>query len=168
MLTVSSKNTTELAKDYTQPIFLLYLGYTTPIRISTKGPTTWNSQTWQDAFLDVGNIQYGDYGDNSAVVRIHPSWLSTLLAQDFADIPAELYQLFGNSPYAVGDGIQLIDGFGSEMQVSRDYIDLTLITTNSRFSQSPRSLYDHQNIQAAGTRVVLGSTTITIERADFI
>ena len=168
MLTLSSKNTTEVAKAVTSPIILLYVGYVTPLYLATKGPVTWNSQTWQQTWIDINHISFDDAGDNRASVRVSPAWLSTLLAEDFADATVQIWQLWGDPTYAVGDGVSLFEGVGEDVRISRDYIDLELVQKGFKSAVSPRHLYAHENQLAAGTVITVGTTTITIERAPFL
>lgn len=165
MLSVTPRNTTELAKKITQPVFLVYLGFPTPVRLSTRGTVTWIAQTWVESLVDIGGIEYGDFGLNIATIRVSPDYRDSILANQISNLEMAVYVLFGEAPFANDDGINIIQGFGAEADLRRDYIDITIVSQNTQASVTPWVHYDHENIQPAGTQVPLRGTTITIERA---
>lgn len=166
MLTLSANNTTEVAKAVTEPFFLLYIGTTTPIRISSRDAVTVLSNSWVSAYFDVGGIQYGEYGDNVASIRLHKDYRDTILTNNFYELLFVLYMMWGSGPYVDADAVKLITGYGDSSAIHRDYVDVTIASQDSRTAAAPRVHYSHQNIQPAGSKITLANTTITIDRVN--
>lgn len=50
---LDASTTTAVGKTITKPYYLLYLGFSSISRLSSRGDITWSSQTWSDAVFDV-------------------------------------------------------------------------------------------------------------------
>lgn len=168
MLTLSAYNQTEVAKRITEPFFLLEMSYSTPIRISSRETVTWDARVWTEGYLDVIELDQGDFGDSSALVRISAAFKSQVLSEHLVDIPIQLIQLWGQGPFNTADGEILINGVGYGPQINRDYVVLQIVQIDSRSGSAPRLYYEHQNIQPSGTQLIINSDTITIQKADFL
>lgn len=168
MITLSAYNTTEVAKAVTSPFFLLYLGFATPVYLSSRGTVTYLGDSWVQSLFDVLSVQYDDSGANVAAIRISRDYRDTILSEGFAEIDMGLYAVWGAAPSAGDDALELIRGYGDDVVLGREFIDIRIVERDTSGPVSPRSHYEHQNIQPAGQKITIGNTTITIDRAEFL
>ena len=137
--TLSTRTETEIAKKAgSKPIWLVYIGYGTPLRYSSGPTLTWNSQTWtaQDLIVTVApdkntgtlQIQNTDYVFGGKVVT-----------DGIADVPITIYQLYGDSPYDSADAELLFDGVGGQARPGVRWVHVGLELAPTACMYSPRT-----------------------------
>ena len=166
MITPSTRTAQELQKSITEPIVLSDLLFTPALYICTRGPITYDGQVYQAAQFDVSKIEYGDYGEQRATLRVSALLIDQVLNPGVIDKTVKVQMLWGQEPFDPGDSIELIEGVIGDVSIGLQWIDLHVTELHSTGVSAPRVYYDHQNIQPAGTTITLRSRTITIERAE--
>ena len=167
MYTPSARTAAEIQKPYTEPIFLIELQFQTTVYLSTRGPTLWNFINWEQAQVQMGNIQYGDNGEYGASLRLPPAYMSEALFPGIINRTVSIGQLWGVEPFAIEDLVFLIEGAISDVKLAAEWIDIAIAQPQVQGLKSPRYTYDHQNLQPAGTRVTINTRTIEIQRGDY-
>lgn len=167
MITPSARTAAEIKKPVTDPFFLIQLDFSGMVYLSTRGPTLWNGISWEQAQVEMGSVEYGDYGEYVANLRVPPAYKSQVVFQGVIDRAVYIGALWGEPPYAVEDIINLFEGVVIEARVTESWVDLRLGQRETEQLFSPRQSYEHQNMQPSGTRVTINQTTIEIERGEF-
>lgn len=169
---VSSYTNTEIAKRGASPHFLLYLGFSTVLYYSSRETITWDGDTFIPVYFDIISFIPDDYGADRAVIRLDNSdgaLGSVILSEGIADKTVKIYELWGDgSPpgtWGVADVELIFEGVIDAAGPIAQTIDLLLARTHSLVAAMPRVFYEHENILPAGTKIQLGGTTITIDRA---
>lgn len=155
----------ELAKSGTQQHFILSLGFSTTIHVASRGPLSWNGNTYQAIFFQLSGISSNDYGLDSAIIRLgnFDNALSDVIFSEGLDgKSAELRMLYGDGPWAVDDPIPLLIGEMDRVLNIDEFVDLQIIRPNANTFFTPSVYYEHQNILPAGSKVTLRNKTVTI------
>lgn len=151
----------------TEPLFLVEIGFTPPIYLSTRGPTLFDGMTYEQAMVEVLAFDSDDAGENQARLRLHSAYTDMAISQSMIDKPIKIGELWGDeASYDPNDMVYLLDGVISDAQIQRDYIDVQATQFNAGVSHPPGLFYDHQNIQPAGTRITIRTNTFIIQRAN--
>lgn len=167
MIVPSTYTAQQLQEAITRPIFLVELGFTIPVYLSTRGPTTISGgNTYEAAQMEVAGIQSGDGGELRATVRLSPAYIDQVVTNSIVDTPIKIDGLWGEEPFFGVDAIRLFDGVVSDAPVSRDWIDLACVQSNSQGEQVPAVYYAHQNLQPAGTKIAIKGFTIIIGKSE--
>lgn len=135
---LSARTTTEVDKKVgAKPIYLVYIGYGTPLRKSSGPTLTWNSNVWtaDDVIVTVNpdrnvaslQIQNTDYVFGGKV-----------LTDKLIDVVIEIYELYGDSPYAVVDTELLFDGVGGASNIGLRWVTPDLHEGSTKVMNCPR------------------------------
>ena len=136
--TLSARTTAEVEKKVgVKPIYLVYIGYASPLRKSCGPTLTWNSNTWtaDDMIISVNpdknkgtlQIQNTDYVFGGLV-----------LTDKLIDVPIKIYELYGEPPYAVADAELLFDGVGGASSVGLRWVTIDLHEGSTKIMYCPR------------------------------
>lgn len=120
---ISSTTDTEIAKTVTRPLFLVYLGFNVPVRLSSREQITYASVLWSAASftLQMGAGEWRLEVFNEALLLGQ-----TVLTQGTSGRIARVYQLYGNGPYADDDGELLLDGEMGEAVIADGVVRIAL------------------------------------------
>ena len=140
MRTLSTTTSTEVAKVITQPFYVAYLGFPAPVRLSTRGAVTWNSQTWLEEDLKIQALSTSKGAILSGALRIanHTNTYSSLILNNgVANRICKIWALYGAGPYSAGDAVLLFDGVmdGADIGV---YVKIQITSQSLRTSFVPR------------------------------
>lgn len=169
MRSLTAKVSTAINQPATSPIYLVSLGYATPIRLSTNGDITWNGQTWSDFGIEVKNIRYTNGGGQSASLRISNhdnSYSALILAEGIRDISVDIYSIYGAAPYAVDDAEHLFSGVIDDVPSIADFVEMRLISEGARTAWTPRitlSTFLGNNLPVPGTRIRWNGEVLVLE-----
>lgn len=133
---VSSVTETNINKAVTEPYYLVYIGYGTPLRKSSRETVTWNSETWiaEDMIVTVNPDR------NEATLKIQNTdyvFGGVVLATTIADVPVKIYEVHGDS-LAVADAELLFDGVGSGADLDMRWVVVDLVKASTGKMFSPR------------------------------
>ncbi len=132
--TVSAVTETNISKAVTEPFYLVYIGYGTPLRKSSGGTVTWNGETWtaDDMLVTVAPDR------NTGTLKIQNTdyvFGGVVLTTTIADVPIKIYEAHGDS-LEVADVELLFDGVGSgaDPDIRWVVVDLEKGSTGVMFS----------------------------------
>ena len=135
---LSTTTTTEVEKRVgAKPIYLVYIGYATPLRKSSGPTLTWNSETWAADDIRVSVTP----DKNVASLQIQNSdyvFGGKVLTDSLIDIPIKVYELYGDGPYDVDDAELLFDGVGGACEVGLRWVSVTLKEGSTKVMFCPR------------------------------
>lgn len=162
-LTVSY--TQALAGPVTQPGYLVELGFSTVLRLSTAGDVTWDGKTWVDADVRVDGLSAGESGQAAASLTLgnaDGAFGVLLMSQTAIDIPVRIWSRSGGSSALEFSGV--IDGAEIGLECR-----LPLLPVSSVFGTAPRRVIGPSSgfnaLIPAGSRIVMGTQTYVLERA---
>lgn len=169
MRTLNAALLTELGKTITKPGYLIEIGFSTELRLSTLGTLAFNSFTWTATDVLVQGITTDEKGNQSGSL-VFNNTLNDLTAVVFnegvADRPVKIWACYADAPSV---SVQVFDGVGDDVDIdNRGKLSLRLATSSSRTAFWPR-----RRINAAsgflhllpdGTAVTMAGQTVTLER----
>lgn len=185
MLTLTSNQTAAVSQPTTQPGFLVKIGWTVPVYLSSRGNVTYtiSGDTAVSTFVsspitvsglssDIsakvnGNLTIGVNPANPTVVMQYA--LSSSLG--FANTPIEIwvfdqYNVSGGA-LVTADALKIFKGIGDQVTISPLEIGITLIPTSLVTSVSPRIRINPRNgfnwLQPKGTKIIWGTETFVLE-----
>lgn len=163
--TLSANLQTEVGAPVTTPAFLVEIGFSTVLRLSTRGDQTWNGQTWAGGRL--GKVQAGSDGGQIEVMNTDLAAGALVLGEGVADRPISVWKFYGDNP-AVGDAHQVFAGVGDTVDIGDDRIRIKLALENSQTLSSPRRFVNAASgftqLLPANTRLTLGGQTFILNR----
>ena len=134
--TVSAPTETNINKAITEPFYLVYIGYGTPLRKSSRGTVTWNSESWiaEDMIVTVSPDR------NEGTLKIQNTdyvFGGVVLTTTIADVPIKIYKAHGTS-LEVADAELLFDGVGSGADPDTRWVVVDLEKGSTGVMFSPR------------------------------
>ena len=132
--TLSSTTQIEIAKAITRPFYCIYLGFSTPLRLTTHGSSiSWDSQTWLPSDGPVPTVSITQARDGMLVGALSlPNYdlslSAIILSEGCAGKSCQIYKLYGAGPYASADGTEIFSG----VMDAATGIDLDTVTIDLR------------------------------------
>lgn len=168
MRVITPALTAELNLTVTRPGYLIYLGLSTPQRLSTLGSVVWNSQTWAANDAKVSGLSQASTAGRSAQVslgNLDNVFGAMLLNESIADAEVEIYAVYAGAP---NDAVLEFSGVGDSCEVG-DRVVINLIGQSTQKNFSPRRRISHvtgfNTVLPAGTVISIGGNNYTLERA---
>ncbi|MCU7917064.1 MAG: hypothetical protein KZQ95_01745 [Candidatus Thiodiazotropha sp. (ex Epidulcina cf. delphinae)] len=167
--TVTAKVATAISQDTTTPIYLVYLGYTPAIRLSTLGDVTWNGRLWSESGVQVTSLKKSQGGGMSASLRLpnhDNSYGALVLGHGVRDIPVDIYKIYGDAPYDAADAVHIFSGVAVSAPSIDDYVTLLLISSGAMTAQTPRiplSAWLGNDMPVPGTRISWAGDVLVLE-----
>jgi hypothetical protein len=140
MRTLSSPTSTAVAKTITQPGYLVELDFSTVQRFSSRGDVSWNSFTWLNNNVVVGQLQEAPNGSVQLALAIGNADLA-FGAVCLNEAPQEktvTVWAFYEGATASGDPVQIFSGVIDGCDISEAMVNLQLRDLNSRTLFIPR------------------------------
>lgn len=165
MRSLTAATQAETAKTVTTPAFLVEIGWSTPIRLSSRGDQSWNAQTWTGGRL--GKVQVGDHGGTIELNNSDLAYSALALNEGAADIPVTIWKFYGDNP-ATADPVPIFEGVtdGADLDLGR--VRLSLAQEAARTLYSPRRFIGpatgFNHLCPAGTKITWGGQTYILER----
>ena len=135
---LSVRTTTEVEKKVgAKPIYLICIGYGTPLRKSSGPTLTWNSNSWtaDDMVVSVNP----DRNKGSLQIQNTDYVFGGLVQTDkLIDIPIKIYELYGDTPYAIADAELLFDGVGGACSIGLRWVTVDLHEGSTEIMFCPR------------------------------
>ena len=155
----------------TQPLYLIEIGFTPALRLSTRGDVTWNSLSWSGGeAIDVSSLDADGSGRQSGTVQIGnlDDYVGTLvLGQGVADRPVKVWKADGVA-LDVADPVLVFDGVAQGADVDTSRVSLSLAGSGTRSAYAPRRVIGpaagFNFLLPAGTKIRIGADTYTLER----
>lgn len=167
MRTLSSTLLAELGRTVTRPGYLVYLGFSTPLRLSTMGDVAWGGETWIGADVKVAGLSVDERGRRQGSVSLGNADIAygaLVLNEGVADRQVVIYSAWAGAP---SDAIEEFRGVGDAVEIG-DRVSITLAEDSTRHMFAPRrfvnSASGFSTLVPAGTKIRIGQQIITLER----
>ncbi len=101
----SSNTESEMTNTVTRPVFIIELGFATPLRLCSRGAIIYETNTYSGATLkiDLKSKKLQIYNQNL-------SYSATFVSELTAGIRCKIWQLYGDAPFSSGDADPVFDG----------------------------------------------------------
>lgn len=129
---------TAIAAPLTAPRYLIELGFSATLRHSTREAVTWNALTWVQAGARVER-----YDEKQAVVSLSNADLAAgaiVLGEGVKGKPVTIWKLYGNSPFAVDDAVELFTGYMDNYSIQGIRVQINCTRQSIATSHSPRHI----------------------------
>lgn len=153
----------------TVPIYLVSLGYTPIIRLSTNGTRVWNGQTWSDSGVKVSQLRRTSGGGQAGSIQLpnHDNGFGAIvLGAGIRDIPVDIYQVYGDAPHAAADAEHLFSGHIDAVPSIDDFVSMSLISAGAVVQRTPRitlATFLGSSMPVPGTRIVWAGDVLVLE-----
>lgn len=161
---------TAISADGTAPRYLVKLGYSTVIYLSSRETVTWDGHTWSGSIgVDVESISTAQGGGQTATIRLpnHDATYSALVLGDgIREISADIYMLYGDAPFATADGVHVFSGQIDSVPSIGDWVTMTLRSSGGAISHTPRirlSAFIGEDMPVPGTRIQWAGDVLVLE-----
>jgi hypothetical protein len=169
---LSSGFTTEAAKAKTAPGYLLEIGFTSPLRLSSRADVTWNGNIWITWGFSVEGMQTdgtsSDVQGSITLSNTDNSIGTLLLQQGIADRSIKLWKFYGTAPGRF-DPLPIISaaGNGATFMKNLTQVRITLMASGGRSLYSPRLYCTRENgfsiLPPRGTIIAWNGEQFTLE-----
>lgn len=140
MKTLSSALISQLGLTITQPGYLIELGYSAVLRLSTLGDISWGAQVWSAFDARVSGLAQDGKGASSGTLTLGNAdgALGALALNDGAsDIAANIWAVYAGAT-ASADPVQVFAGVIDGCSIDADKVSFTLCAQGNRTLESPR------------------------------
>jgi hypothetical protein len=153
-----------------QPMHLVEIGFSTPVRLCSWGDVTWNGALWVGADVVVAAMKSDGTGAGSAELRLsnHDNLLGAyLLTERIADRPIKIYAAWvdaSGGPHVT----EAVFGAGGGAKVGETAAAITVVPAGSALLHAPREMisaaYGFSRLRPDGTRFRWNGADYTLER----
>lgn len=145
MRTMTGAMSTAVAADVRLPGYFVEIGFSTALRMSSRGVITWDSKTWTAYDVSVENFGV-DAGGSVVTASVTIGNSAKTVSNDVMlygviDRTAKVWQFYGNTP-ALADPVLLFTGTVSAFNIASDVSVRLSLTTNASAVYCPRSYID--------------------------
>ena len=172
MPTLSSPTQAALGLTVTRPGFLIQIEYSTILRLSTMGPTSWSGFLWAGADIRVSGLGQDGSATTTGQLTLgnaDQAYGALILNEGASDIKVKVWALYEGAT-ATGDPVQRFSGVtnGATIDVENHVVTLPLVSQGVSTLYSPRVFINKASgfnfLQPAGTKIVFGNETFVLER----
>lgn len=171
MRTLSSALLTELGLSVTRPGFLVQLGFSTTLRLSTMGDISWGGYTWAASDARINGLgQDGSAGNTGNLVlgNTDLAFGALVLNEGASDVPCAIWACYAGAT-AGGDPVQVFSGVTDGANIDANRVSLALVAQAVTTLYAPRVFINKaagfNYLAPAGTKVVVGNETFVLDRA---
>ena len=163
--TVSATITTAIAQETTRPIYLIRMGWATPVLAATFDQTiTWNSETWVSSGLAVSNLT-GSGGILEMPNGDSDPWLALVMSEIPRTRTIQIYEHQTNytaSP-VVSDAVEIFAGVMDQAVIGSS-ISVSLIESATKKGFPPGSIdrLTYTWLLSSGTRLQWGADVVIV------
>lgn len=171
MRTLTDATISAAAGTVTQPLYLIEIGFTPALRLSTRGDVTWGGTLWSGGeAITVGSLEADGSGRQPGTIQVGnlDDYVGTLvLSQGVADRPVKVWKADGTA-LDVADPVLVFDGVVERADVDTARVSFSLAGAGTRSAFAPRRVIGPASgfnfLMPAGTKITIGATTYTLER----
>lgn len=167
MRTLSTALAAEAALTITSPGYLVELGFSTPVRLSTLGDISWGGHTWLSGYkIEVQGLGWSlSAQPKIALGNLDLTFGALVLNEGAADKSVKIWAVYAGAP---SDAVALFDGVADTAEIG-DAVILSLAQRGSRTLYSPRRFVGPSSginhLRPANTRISLGGATYVLQRS---
>jgi hypothetical protein len=161
---------TELGLSVTRPGYLIELGYSSTLRLSTMGDISWGGHAWSAADAKVSGIGQDGSGANTGTLQlgnIDDAFGSLVLNEGASDIAVAIHACYAGAT-AFGDPVQIFEGVTNGAEIDSRKVTLQLVAQGNRTLYSPRVFVNKAAgfnfLQPAGTKIFANGETFVLSR----
>jgi hypothetical protein len=166
MRTLSPSLLAELGLTLTRPGYLVFVDFSTPLRLSTLGDISWGGYTWSAADIKVSALTRDEKGDARGSLSLGNALLdygALVLNEGIADRAIRIYAVWAG----VVEPVEEFNGVGDGCEIG-GRVTITLAGQGSRALYSPRRFINastgFNTLLPAGTKISIGQQTYLLER----
>ena len=170
MKTLSTALLTELGLSVTRPGYLVQLGYSSTLHLSTMGDISWAGNTWSGADVKLAGIGQDGSGANTGTLTLGNTdngFGALILNEGASDIAVTVYACYAGAT-ASGDPVQVFAGVTNGASIDEQVV-LALVAQASSTLYSPRVFVNKAAgfnfLQPAGSKIFANGETFVLERA---
>lgn len=171
MRALTSAINTATSTTVTTPAYLVEIGFSVVLRLSSRNDQSWGGQTWTGGRIGkVSGLSWDGKGQQSGALEIINSDLAysaLVLNEGVADRPVRIWKFYGDNP-AASDPVAVFDGVADEAEISQDRVRITLAGENAQTLSSPRRFIGaatgFNHLAPAGTKITWNNEIYTLER----
>ena len=166
---LNARISAEIQATVTSPTYLVELGFSTLLRLSTGATVTWNGATWMAADLQVAGIteRSGGVLEAELVFGNAENEISAIvLGEGVRERPVTIWLIYGEAPYDPDDAVQLFAGVVDSVPAIGYPTRIQAISRGAGASRTPRvplALIMGADIAAPGERITWGGETYVLE-----
>ena len=167
--TLNAKVTAAVADTITRPVYLVQLDFSITLRYSTGGAISWNGHTWSEADVAVSGIRELKGGTYEAILEFgnaENEISSIVLSEGVRDKAVNIWQLYGDAPYAADDAVHLFTGVIDSVPQIGYPTQLRAVSRGAGAIRSPRvplAVILGEDMAAPGERITWGGQTYVLE-----
>lgn len=166
MITLPSALASAVAQTITRPGYLVEIGFSTPVRLSTLGDVSWGGHTWQAGYkIDIQGLGRSlgatprlSLGNNDL------SFGALVLNEGAADKAVRIYAIDAGAP---ADAVAVFDGIADAAEIG-DLVIFTLAQRHAKTLDAPRKFIGPSiglnHLRPANSRITLGAATYVLQR----
>jgi len=169
MKTLTTALIAELNLTVTRPGYLIELGYSPTLRMSTLSDLSWNGQTWIGWDAKVSGVSLDGKGVNKATLTLgntDTTISAVVLGVGAADIPVSIWAIYAGAT-ALGDAVQVFSGVMDGCTIDADKVRFTLSPQGTQTLESPRvfisNLTGFNWLKPAGSVVTVGTDNFALK-----
>lgn len=170
MKTLSSALLTELGLTVNRPGYLVQIGFSTTLYLSTMGDISFMGQTWVGADVKLSGISQdgsGNAGGSLMLGNADGAYGALTLLEGASDIAVVVWACYAGAT-ASGDPVQIFSGMTDGADISPEKVTITLVQTRNATLYSPRVFITKPTfnfLQPAGTKISIGGEVFVLERS---
>ena len=166
MRTLTAHNTTETTNTITEPFYLVELGFTTPVYLSSLKDITLSSKDYSASrkfTLSIASDKSGGQSGTILISDVDNLYSALLLSEGCAGKTITIYQAYG-TPTA-SDLVTLFDGIMDESHISDAQVSISIFSqySTTNFPNIYITQPDFNFLPPKGTIIQSGNTTITLD-----
>jgi hypothetical protein len=169
MKTLTAELLAELGASVTRPGYLVQLGYSATLYLSTMGDISHADQAWSGADVKLSGLSTNGAGSNKATLALgntDGAYGALVLNEGASDIEAIVWACYAGAT-ATGDVVQVFAGVVDGADISAQTVTLQLAAQRNKTLYCPRVFIAKPTfnfLQPAGTKIVFGGETFVLER----
>lgn len=168
MRTISSALNTALGKTVTQPGWLVFVNWPTPVRLSSLGTVTYGGQTFSAANVDVSNLRMDGMKVSGSISlgNADNGYGSLVLTYGIAGTQIKVWGFDGDAVASDDDFVFMADAVGGKSKINLDKVAIDL-RDSTAFVYSPRTYVTAPTFTyliPAGTILKINDQTFKVER----
>lgn len=168
MITLSAPLLAELGLTITRPGYLIEIGYSSTLYLSTLGDVSYAAKTWLASDAKVSGLSQDGSGGAKASITLgntDNAFGAVVLTEGASDIPVTIYACYAGAP---SDAVQVFCGVADGAEISPDKVTMGLVAQGNKTLYCPRVFISapvFNFLQPEGTRIYWNGETFALDRS---